>query len=97
MIEMAFLKELPWIEQVNQKFYICHYWYFLDKGFKFQPNVYHRCHDVLMMSINLNNFAVFNIRGVDYRCIINEISKSDAIKLLLNADLAKEKRVLKKQ
>ena len=25
---------------------ICHYWYFLDKGFKFQPDVCHRCHDV---------------------------------------------------
>ena len=24
---------------------ICHYWHFLDKGFKFQPNVCSRCHD----------------------------------------------------
>ena len=22
---------------------ICHYWYFLDKGFKFQPNVCNGC------------------------------------------------------
>ena len=22
---------------------ICHYWYFLNKGFKFQPNVCNRC------------------------------------------------------
>ena len=32
---------------------ICHCWYFLDKGFKFQPNICNRCHDVLMMSINI--------------------------------------------
>ena len=25
---------------------ICHYWYFLNKGFKFQSNVCNRCHDL---------------------------------------------------
>ena len=25
---------------------ICHYWYFLTYGFKFQPNVRNRCHDL---------------------------------------------------
>ena len=25
----------------------CHYWYFLDKGFKFEPYVYNACHDVM--------------------------------------------------
>ena len=25
---------------------ISHYWYFLKKKFKFQPNVCNRCHDV---------------------------------------------------
>ena len=32
---------------------ICHYWYFLDKDFKFQPNVCNGCYDLLMMFINL--------------------------------------------
>ena len=32
---------------------ICHYSYFLNYSFKFQPNVCNRCHDLLMMSINL--------------------------------------------
>ena len=27
---------------------ICWYWYFLDEGFKFQPDVCNRCHGVLM-------------------------------------------------
>ena len=27
---------------------ICHYWYFLDKEFKFQQDVCNECHDVLM-------------------------------------------------
>ena len=33
---------------------ICHYWYFLDKEFKFQQDVCNECHDVLMMSVNLS-------------------------------------------
>ena len=37
---------------------ICHYWYFLNYSFKFQPNVCNRCHDLLMMSMNLGNIAI---------------------------------------
>ena len=48
---------------------------FLDKGFKIQPDIYNGCHDVLMMSMNLKDTAILNIRGVDYRCINNRISK----------------------
>ena len=28
---------------------ICHYWYFLDKGFTFQSYICNRCHDLVMM------------------------------------------------
>ena len=47
---------------------ICHYWYFLDKEFKFQPHVCNGCHDLLVISINLSDNAVLNINDVDYRC-----------------------------
>ena len=50
---------------------ICHYWYFLNYSFKFQPNVCNRCHDLLMMSMNLSDIAILNIKGYDYYCIIN--------------------------
>ena len=40
----------------------CHSLYFLNKGFKFQPNVCHRCYDLLMMSMNLNYFGISNIK-----------------------------------
>ena len=61
---------------------ICHYWYFLNFSFKFQPNACNRCHDLLMMSINLSDAAILNIKGSDYCCIISLISKSEAINLL---------------
>ena len=61
---------------------ICPYWYFFDKGFKF--------HDVLMMSISVKDIAILNIRGVDYCCIINGISKREVKEK--NQNLVKEKK-----
>ena len=69
---------------------ICHYSYFLNNIFKFQPNVCNRCHDLLMMFINLSNIAILNIKGSDYRCIISLISKNEAIKMVQNADLTEK-------
>ena len=37
---------------------ISHYWYFLNYSFKFQPNVCTRCHDLLMISMNLSDIAI---------------------------------------
>ena len=60
---------------------ICHYWYFLNYSFKVQQNVYNRCHDLLMMSMNLDDIAILNIKGSDYHhCIISLISKNEAKK-----------------
>ena len=66
MVELTFLKELILIRQANQKCDICHYWYFLDKGFNFQPYVCSGCHDILMMSMNLCDIAILNMNGADY-------------------------------
>ena len=73
---------------------ICHYWYFLDYSFKFQPNVCNRCHDLLMMSINLSDIAILNIKGSDYRCIISLVNKNEAINLLQNADFSEKSGIL---
>ena len=49
---------------------ICHYWYFLNKSLKLQPNVCNRCHDLLMMSMNISDIAILNIKGSDYLIIL---------------------------
>ena len=64
----------------------CRYWYFLDKGFKFQLYICKWCHDVLIMSINLDEIAILSIGGADCRRNISGISKSDAVDLLQNAN-----------
>ena len=73
---------------------VCHYWYFLNKVFRFQPNVCNRCHDLLMMFMNPTNIPILNIKGFDYCCIISGISKNEAINVMQNADLTKNGRTL---
>ena len=40
-----------------------------------------------MMSTNLSDNAILNIKNTDYRCIISSTSKSEAINLLQNINL----------
>ena len=47
-----------------------------------------------MMSINLSDIDILNIKGSDYCRIISLISKNEAIKLLQNADLTEKSRTL---
>ena len=55
---------------------LCHYWYFKDVGYKFEPHVCNGCHNVLMTAYELKNIAILNVKGVDYRCIPQGISKN---------------------
>ena len=73
---------------------ICHYWPFLNFSFKFQQNVCSSCHYLLMMSINLRDIAVLNIKDSHYHCIISLISKNEAIKLMQNTNLTEKSRTL---
>ena len=64
---------------------IYQFWYFLNNSFKFQPNVFNRCHNLLMISMNLSDIAILNIKGSDYRCIISLISKYKVTNPMQNA------------
>ena len=69
---------------------ICHYCYFLNKALEFQTNVYNRCHDLLMTSINLSDIAILNIRSADHRCTVSGISKSEAMNIMQNTDFTEK-------
>ena len=60
---------------------ICYYLYLLDKAFSFQPDVWNGCHDLLMMSVNLNGIVNLNITCGDYHWVISRINKSEVINL----------------
>ena len=66
---------------------LCHYSYFKDVGFKFEPHVCHKCHDVLTTAYELKNIAILNVKGVDCRCILWAISKNEAVNILNNSVL----------
>ena len=66
---------------------LCHYWYFKDVGYKFQPYVCNGCHAVSMMAYELKDIAILNVKGVDCRWILWGISKNDEVDRLNNSTL----------
>ena len=63
---------------------ICHYWCFKDISYKYEPYVCNGCHDLSMVVYGLKDFMILSIKGVDYRCYVFNMSKTDAINLLNN-------------
>ena len=60
---------------------ICHYRYFLDIGYEYEQYVCNGCHDLSMMVFDFDDFTTLNIKGVDCRCFVCNMSKNTAIKL----------------
>ena len=69
---------------------IIHYWYFSNKGFKFQQDFCNVCHYLLMMSMNNSDITILDIKSTNYGCFISGISNSEAINLMQNMDLIKK-------
>ena len=51
-------------------------------GFEFQNYVCNGCHDLTILCLNISDITIIAVKTVDYRCIIHDISKSEAINLL---------------
>ena len=77
----------------SKEFDDCYYWYFLNYSFKFRPNVRNGCHDILM-SLNLSDIDILNIKSSDYYCIISLIRKNEAIDLFQKTDLTEKSGTL---
>ena len=61
---------------------ICHYWYFLDKNFNYEPYLCNGCHDLMQKAVSFNDVAVLFIKGSEYRIHFWYMTKNDAIRLL---------------
>ena len=61
---------------------ICHYWYFLDKNFNYEPYLCNGCHDLMKKAVSFNDVAVLFIKGSEYRIHFWYMTKNDAIRLL---------------
>ena len=65
----------------NKECIVCHYWFF-NHGLKFQDYICNGCHDLRMVRLNISDMDVITVKSVDYRCIVHDISKSEAILLI---------------
>ena len=65
----------------------CHYWYFLDKNFNYEPYLWNGCHDLMQKALIFKNVTIVSIKRNDYRIHFWYISKNDAIALMTNSSL----------
>ena len=66
---------------------ICHYWYVLDRGFKYEPYLCNVCHDLMQKAMNFNDVAILSIKGNDYGIHFWYMSKDDAINIMKISNL----------
>ena len=66
---------------------ICHYWYFLDKNFNYEPYLCNGCHDLMQKAMNFNDIAIVSVKENDYRIHFWYMSKNDAIVFMTNSNL----------
>ena len=76
-------------KNVSKECDICHYWYFLDKIFYYEPCLCNGYHDLVPKAINFNDAVVVSVKGNDYRIHFWCMSKDDAISIMKNSDLKK--------
>ena len=64
---------------------ICHYWYFLDKNFNYEPYLCNCGHDLIQKAMIFNDVAIFFIKGNDYRIHFWYMGKDEAISIMHNS------------
>ena len=73
---------------------ICHYWYFKDVGFKYEPCLCNCCHDLMQKAMSFNNVAIVYVTGSANRTHFWYMSKDDAINITNGYILVNKKDVL---
>ena len=73
---------------------ICHYWYFKDIGFKYEPYHCNGCRDLMQKAMSFKDVAIVYIKGSAYRIHFWYIIKDDAISIKNNCNLIDKKGVL---
>ena len=61
--------------------------FFFNRGFEFEDFICNGCHDLSTLSVNISDIAMITVKNIDYRYIIHNISKSEAIILSENSVL----------
>ena len=78
----------------SKEYDICHYWYFLNKNFSYQPHLCNGCQDLMQKAMSFNDVAIFSIKDSHYRIHFWYMSKEDAISIMQNSNLIDKKCIL---
>ena len=73
---------------------ICHYWYFEDIAFKYEPYLCNGCHDLMKKSMSFNNVAIAYVKENAYRIHFWYMSNDDAINIMNGSNLVDKMGVL---
>ena len=73
---------------------ICHYLYFKDIGFKYEPYMCNVCHGLMQKVISFNDVGIVYFKGSAYRIHFWYMSKDNAIRVMNNSNLVDKKGVL---
>ena len=75
----------------SKEYDICHFWYFKDFGFKYEPYLCHGCHDLMQKAMSFNDAAIAYVKESAYRIHFWYMSKDDTISIMNNSDLVDKK------
>ena len=82
------------ISDKSKEWMLCHYWYFLDKNFSYEPYLCNGCYNVVQKCNKLKNIATAHVKKSAYRIYFEYMSKREAKKLMTNSNLIDKKGVL---
>ena len=60
---------------------LCHYWYYLNKNFRYGPFTCDDCHVIVQRSTNFKNIAIIYVTKSAYRVYFTDTGKHKAKKL----------------
>ena len=73
---------------------LCHYWYFKDISFKYEPYLCNGFHDLMQKAMSFNNVAIIYVKGSACRIHFWHMSKDDTINIMSVSNLVDKMGVL---
>ena len=73
---------------------ICHYWYFKNIGFKYEPHICNGCHGLMQKAVSFKNIGLVYVKDSAYRIHFWYMSKDDTINIMNSSSLIDKMGVL---